>query len=169
MKTEALAEQDKAAKPVRDLTVYPPNTLVKLVPRVLPTRSQVKINIFALIQHTAKPPVQLTTGPAPTFLTPGQIIPVQVNSAGTPSSTSIDLDAPSPNHSPSSSALQSLCLHQGVTAESTLIDENLFAPVDNDPFINICAPEPTSEASSFGDASSAESTYVTQTLYHLEK
>nr|GEY82199.1 integrase, catalytic region, zinc finger, CCHC-type, peptidase aspartic, catalytic [Tanacetum cinerariifolium] len=37
MKTEALAEQAKAAKPVRDLTVYPPNTPVKLVPRVLPT------------------------------------------------------------------------------------------------------------------------------------
>nr|GFB73706.1 hypothetical protein [Tanacetum cinerariifolium] len=45
MKTEALAEQDKAAKPVRALTMYPPNTPKKLVPRVLPTKSQVKINI----------------------------------------------------------------------------------------------------------------------------
>nr|GEV96230.1 hypothetical protein [Tanacetum cinerariifolium] len=50
MKIEALKEQDKVAKPVKDLTVYPPNTHVKLVPRVLPTKSQVKINIFALIQ-----------------------------------------------------------------------------------------------------------------------
>nr|GEU46224.1 hypothetical protein [Tanacetum cinerariifolium] len=50
MKIEALAEQAKAAKPVRALIVYPPNTPVKLVPRVLPTKSQVKINIFALIQ-----------------------------------------------------------------------------------------------------------------------
>nr|GEZ30834.1 retrovirus-related Pol polyprotein from transposon TNT 1-94 [Tanacetum cinerariifolium] len=47
----------------------------------------------------------------------------------------------------------------GVTAESTLIDGNLFAPVDNDPFINIFALEPTFEASSSEDASSAESTY----------
>nr|GEV02492.1 putative reverse transcriptase domain-containing protein [Tanacetum cinerariifolium] len=47
-----------------------------------------------------------------------------------------------------------------VAAESTLIDENLFAHVDNDPFINIFAPEPTSKASSSGDASSAESTYI---------
>nr|GEY38040.1 Gag-Pol polyprotein [Tanacetum cinerariifolium] len=31
-------------------------------------------------------------------------------------------------------------------------DENPFAPVDNDPFINIFAPEPTSAASSSGDA-----------------
>ncbi|GKD10347.1 gag-pol polyprotein [Tanacetum coccineum] len=100
-------------------------------------------------------PVQLSTGPAPTFMTPGQIssglvpnpvpvapyvpptnkeleilfqpmfdeyldpprverpvspapaVSVPVNSAGTPSSTTIDQDAPSPSHSPSSSALQS--------------------------------------------------------------
>nr|GEU82772.1 hypothetical protein [Tanacetum cinerariifolium] len=38
MKTEALAEQAKAAKPVRALTVYPPNTPVKLVPRTCKKR-----------------------------------------------------------------------------------------------------------------------------------
>nr|GEZ46688.1 retrovirus-related Pol polyprotein from transposon TNT 1-94 [Tanacetum cinerariifolium] len=57
----------------------------------------------------------------------------------------------------------------GVAAESTLMDENPFAPVDNNFFINIFASEPTSEASSSRDASSAESTYVTQTLHHLRK
>nr|GEU42044.1 integrase, catalytic region, zinc finger, CCHC-type, peptidase aspartic, catalytic [Tanacetum cinerariifolium]GEV28418.1 integrase, catalytic region, zinc finger, CCHC-type, peptidase aspartic, catalytic [Tanacetum cinerariifolium] len=50
MKAEALEEQAKAAKPVKALTVYSPNTLAKLVPGVLPTKTQVKINIFALIQ-----------------------------------------------------------------------------------------------------------------------
>nr|GEV78468.1 retrovirus-related Pol polyprotein from transposon TNT 1-94 [Tanacetum cinerariifolium] len=35
MKTEALTEQAKAAKPVRALTLYPPNTPVKLVPKKL--------------------------------------------------------------------------------------------------------------------------------------
>nr|GEW65272.1 retrotransposon protein, putative, unclassified [Tanacetum cinerariifolium] len=79
-------------------------------------------------------------------------VAVPVNSAGTLSSTAIDQDAPSPSHSPSALALQSPCLHQGVAAESTLIDENLFAPVNNDPFINIFAPEPTSAASSSRDA-----------------
>nr|GEX42317.1 hypothetical protein [Tanacetum cinerariifolium] len=103
----------------------------------------------------------------PVFPTP--VVPVPVNPAGTPSSTSIDQDAPSPSHSPSSLALQSPCLHQGVAAESTLMDENPFAYVDNDPFINIFALEPTFEASSSEDASSAESTYVTQTLHHLRK
>ncbi|GJV72598.1 retrovirus-related pol polyprotein from transposon TNT 1-94 [Tanacetum coccineum] len=162
-------------------------------------------------------PVQLSTGPAPTFLTPGQIssglvpnpvpaapyvpptnkeleilfqpmfdeylepprverpvspapaVSVPVNSAGTPSSTTIDQDAPSPSHSPSSSALQSPSLHQGVAADSTLMEDNPFAPVDNHPFINVFAPEPSSEASSSGDLSSAESPYVSQTLHHLEK
>ncbi|GJS57214.1 retrovirus-related pol polyprotein from transposon TNT 1-94 [Tanacetum coccineum] len=50
MKTEALKEQTTASRPIKALTVYPPNTPATLVPRVLPTKSQVKINIFALIQ-----------------------------------------------------------------------------------------------------------------------
>ncbi|GJR00939.1 retrovirus-related pol polyprotein from transposon TNT 1-94 [Tanacetum coccineum] len=83
-------------------------------------------------------PVQLSTGPAPTFLTPGQIssgleilfqpmfdeymepprverpvspalaVLVPVNLAGTPSSTTIDQEAPSPSHLSSSPAIQSL-------------------------------------------------------------
>ncbi|GJW89758.1 retrovirus-related pol polyprotein from transposon TNT 1-94 [Tanacetum coccineum] len=60
-------------------------------------------------------------------------------------------------------------IHQGVVAESTLMEENPFTPIDNNPFINIFTPEPTSEASSSGDVNSAESTYVTQTLHHLRK
>nr|GEW70723.1 copia protein [Tanacetum cinerariifolium] len=39
-----------------------------------------------------------------------------------------------------------------IAAESALMGENLFALVDNDPFINIFALEPTSEASSSRDA-----------------
>ncbi|GKB95741.1 hypothetical protein Tco_0981878 [Tanacetum coccineum] len=37
-------------KPISKLTVYPPNTPAKLVPRVLPTKSQVKINLYTLTQ-----------------------------------------------------------------------------------------------------------------------
>ncbi|GJQ93874.1 retrovirus-related pol polyprotein from transposon TNT 1-94 [Tanacetum coccineum] len=37
-------------RPLSALTVYPPNTPVKLVPRVLPTKSQVKINLYTLTQ-----------------------------------------------------------------------------------------------------------------------
>ncbi|GJS79377.1 retrovirus-related pol polyprotein from transposon TNT 1-94 [Tanacetum coccineum] len=50
MKVEALKEQTTASRPIKALMVYPPNTPTTLVPRALPTKSQVKINIFALIQ-----------------------------------------------------------------------------------------------------------------------
>ncbi|GKF08288.1 hypothetical protein Tco_0042512 [Tanacetum coccineum] len=113
-------------------------------------------------EYLEPPRVERPVSPAPAAQVP-------VKSTGTPSSTTIDQDAPSPSHSPSSSALQSLSLHQGVAAESTLMEDNPFAPTDNDPFINVFAPEPRSEASSSGDLSSTESPYVSQTLHHLGK
>nr|GFB69913.1 retrovirus-related Pol polyprotein from transposon TNT 1-94 [Tanacetum cinerariifolium] len=79
-----------------------------------------------------------------------QAVQALVNSAGTPSSTTIDQDAPSLSISPSSSALQS---HQVVAAESTFMEDNPVAPVDNNPFINVFAPEPSSSASSSEDIS----------------
>nr|GEX81802.1 retrovirus-related Pol polyprotein from transposon TNT 1-94 [Tanacetum cinerariifolium] len=66
---------------------------------------------------------------APVPVSPAPAVLVPVNSASTPSSTTIDQDAPSPSRSPSSSALQSPCLHQGIAIESTLMDENPFAPI----------------------------------------
>ncbi|GKA89473.1 retrovirus-related pol polyprotein from transposon TNT 1-94, partial [Tanacetum coccineum] len=78
-------------------------------------------------------------------------VSVLVTSASTPSSTTIDQDVPSPSHLLSSSALQCLSLHQGVAAKSTLMENNPFAHVDNDPFINVFSPEPSFEASSSGD------------------
>ncbi|GJS62502.1 retrovirus-related pol polyprotein from transposon TNT 1-94 [Tanacetum coccineum] len=189
---------------------------LQMTAKILENYNQQLILEYLLLTEQMAP-VQLSTGPAPTFLTPGQIssglvpnpvpaapyvpptnkeleilfqpmfdeyleptrverpvspapaVSVSVTSAGTPSSTTIDQDAPSPSHSPSSSALQSPSLHQGVAAESTLMEDNPFPPVDNDPFVNVFAPEPSSEASSSGDLSSAESPYVTQTLHHLGK
>nr|GEW88220.1 retrovirus-related Pol polyprotein from transposon TNT 1-94 [Tanacetum cinerariifolium] len=76
---------------------------------------------------------------------------VLVNSVGTPSSTTIDQDAPSPSHSPSSSIIQSPNSHKGVIAGSTTIKDNPFAHVDNDPFVKVFALEPTSKASSSED------------------
>ncbi|GJW23733.1 retrovirus-related pol polyprotein from transposon TNT 1-94 [Tanacetum coccineum] len=65
---------------------------------------------------------------------PALAVLVPVNSAGTPSSTTIDQDAPSPSHSSLSSELQSPSSHQGVAAGSTIIEDNPFALVDNNPF-----------------------------------
>ncbi|GJZ33883.1 retrovirus-related pol polyprotein from transposon TNT 1-94 [Tanacetum coccineum] len=41
MKAEALKEQTTASRPIKALMVYPPNTPATLVPRVLPTKSQI--------------------------------------------------------------------------------------------------------------------------------
>ncbi|GJT34712.1 hypothetical protein Tco_0925131 [Tanacetum coccineum] len=90
------------------------------------------------------------------LVSPALAVSVPVNSASTPSSTTIDQDAPSLSHSLSSSAFQSLSLHTGIAADSSLMEDNPFAHVDNHPFINVFAPEPSSEASSSGDLSSPE-------------
>nr|GEW26138.1 hypothetical protein [Tanacetum cinerariifolium] len=50
LKSEALKEQTKVSRPIKAFTVYPPNTPAALVPKALPTKSQVKILIFTLIQ-----------------------------------------------------------------------------------------------------------------------
>ncbi|GJX00741.1 retrovirus-related pol polyprotein from transposon TNT 1-94 [Tanacetum coccineum] len=100
---------------------------VPAAPYVPPTNKELEILFQPMFDEYLEPPrVERSVSPAPT-------VPVPVNSAGTPSSTTIDQDAPSPSHSPSSLALQSL------------------------------------RPSSSGDVSLAESTYVTQTLHHPQK
>ncbi|GKC77700.1 hypothetical protein Tco_1128474 [Tanacetum coccineum] len=108
--------------------------LFPAAPYVPPTNKELEILFQPMFDEYLEPPrVERPVSPALAVLVP-------VNSAGTPSSTTIDQDAPSLSHSPSSSALQSPSLQQGVP-----------------------------EASSFGDVSSAESTHVTQTHHHLGK
>ncbi|GKF13051.1 hypothetical protein Tco_0050977, partial [Tanacetum coccineum] len=54
MIAKALKEQTPASRPIKALTVYPPNTPATLIPRVLLIKIQVKINIFKLIQLFSK-------------------------------------------------------------------------------------------------------------------
>nr|GEW03909.1 integrase, catalytic region, zinc finger, CCHC-type, peptidase aspartic, catalytic [Tanacetum cinerariifolium] len=139
-----------------------PNS-VPVTPCVPPTKKDLEILFQPMFDEYLKPPrVERPVSTA-------SVVQVPVNSAGTPSSTTIDQDAPSPSHSPSSSALQSPSQRQGVAAESTLMEDNPVAPIDNNPFINVFALEPSSDASSSRDVSSAKSTYVSQTLHHLGK
>ncbi|GJU11774.1 putative reverse transcriptase domain-containing protein [Tanacetum coccineum] len=141
----------------------------------------IHIQFDKLIEQMA--PVQLSTGPAPTFLTPGQIssglVPNPVPAAPYVPPTNKELEIlfqpmfdeyMEPHHverpvSPAPAVLVPVNL----AAESTIREDNPFPPVDNDPFVNVFALEPSSEASSSGDLSSTESPYVTQTLYHLGK
>nr|GEU76005.1 putative ribonuclease H-like domain-containing protein [Tanacetum cinerariifolium] len=71
------------------------------------------------------------------LVSPATIVPILIDSASTPSSTTIDQDTPSLSHLPSSSTLQSPCSNHGVAAGSTIVEDNPFALVDNDPFVNI--------------------------------
>ncbi|GJZ41877.1 retrovirus-related pol polyprotein from transposon TNT 1-94 [Tanacetum coccineum] len=118
---------------------------VLAAPYVPPTNKELEILIQSMFDEYLEPPR------VERLVSHTLVVPVLVNSAGTHSSTTIDQDAPSPSHSPSSLALQSPSLQQGIVARSTIIADNPFAPIDN------MIP------------SSAESTYVTQTHHHLGK
>ncbi|GJW25994.1 hypothetical protein Tco_0039805 [Tanacetum coccineum] len=62
-----------ASRPIKALTVYPPNTPTTLAPRVLPTKNQMKINIFALIQLFSEFEKTCKKRIAPTGLTEGEM------------------------------------------------------------------------------------------------
>nr|GEV11202.1 retrovirus-related Pol polyprotein from transposon TNT 1-94 [Tanacetum cinerariifolium] len=128
---------------------------VKLIKaKILENYNQQLILEYSLVMYQAGKPMfdeYLEPPRVERLVSPALAVQAPVNSAGTPSSTTIDQDAPSLNISPSTSALQSHSLHQGVAAESTLMKDNLVAPVDNNPFINVFASEPSSDASSSGD------------------
>ncbi|GJQ93943.1 putative ribonuclease H-like domain-containing protein [Tanacetum coccineum] len=57
----------------------------------------------------------------------------------------------------------------GIAVGSTIIEDNPFAHVDNNPFVNVFALEPSSEASSSRDVSSADSTHICQPHHRLGK
>nr|GEV81097.1 hypothetical protein [Tanacetum cinerariifolium] len=85
-------------------------------------------------------PMHISTGPEPILLTPGQI-------TDTPSSKTIDLDAPLTSYSSSSSVVKPPITHQGVAAGPTIKD-NPFAQTKNDLFVNVFSAEPSSDESS---------------------
>nr|GFC81702.1 hypothetical protein [Tanacetum cinerariifolium] len=72
MKVEALKEQTTASRSIKALTVYPQNISATLVPRVLPTKIQVKINIFTLTQLFSKFDKTCKKRITPTRLTEGE-------------------------------------------------------------------------------------------------
>nr|GEZ30790.1 copia protein [Tanacetum cinerariifolium] len=128
----------------------------------------------------------LVRGPAPIFLTPGQIssglVPnlVPATPYALPTNKELEilfqpmfdeyLDPPRADRlGIPAQAVQPPVSSTGVVAEPYFMEDHNVAPVDNNPFVNVFAPEPHSEASSSGDISSNESPYVSQTLHHLNK
>ncbi|GKB92269.1 retrovirus-related pol polyprotein from transposon TNT 1-94, partial [Tanacetum coccineum] len=123
--------------------------------------------IYVQFNELSEPmaPMQLSTGLAPTFLTPGQIssglVPNLVPAAPYVPPTNKELEIlfqpmfdeylETPYVERPVSPAPVVPVPVNSAAESTIMEHNLLAPVDNDPFINVLAPEPSSEASSFED------------------
>nr|GEX97771.1 retrovirus-related Pol polyprotein from transposon TNT 1-94 [Tanacetum cinerariifolium] len=116
--------------------------LVPVTPYAPPINKELDILFQPMFDEYLEPPR------AERSISPTQAEQAPVNSAGTPSSTTIDQDAPTPSISLSSSALQSLCLHQGVAAEPNYMEDHTIAPVDNNPFVNVFAPSVLSKVKS---------------------
>ncbi|GKA63056.1 hypothetical protein Tco_0762575, partial [Tanacetum coccineum] len=123
-------------------------------PYVPPTNKELEILFQPMFDDYFEP---YTVGrPVP----PAPAAQVLVNPIDLSVSILVDQDAPSGNHSPSSSNQQSSLVHHGVAADHSL-EVNPFAPADNEPFVNIFAPDPSSEASSSEEISIAESNQFT--------
>nr|GEW94985.1 hypothetical protein [Tanacetum cinerariifolium] len=139
-----------------------PMAPVYITPYVPPTNKYLEILFQLMFDEYFKPPcVERPVPPAPAFQVP-------VVSAGTPSFITIDQDAPSISYSLSSSVVQAPIIHQGVAAGPT-IKYNHFAQTKNDSFVNVFAPENSSDESSSRDVSSVESTQVVYPYTHLRK
>ncbi|GJT68164.1 retrovirus-related pol polyprotein from transposon TNT 1-94 [Tanacetum coccineum] len=72
-------------------------------------------------------------------------VPPLVIPTGPSVSISFDHDAPSGSHSPSSLAHQSSSVHYSVATEHSF-EVNPFAATEHEPFVNVFAPDPNSEA-----------------------
>ncbi|GKE33455.1 retrovirus-related pol polyprotein from transposon TNT 1-94 [Tanacetum coccineum] len=135
---------------------------IPTVPYVPPTNKDLEILFQPMFDEYFEPPrVERPVPPAPSALVP-------VISTGTSSSITIDQDAPSTSHSPSSLEVQPPISHQDAAA-GPILEDDPFAQADNDPFVNVFAPEPSSEESSSRDICSAESNQVIQPHNHLIK
>ncbi|GJW42199.1 hypothetical protein Tco_0070998 [Tanacetum coccineum] len=132
------------------------------IPCVPPTNKELEILFQPMFDEYFKPSsVDRHVPPAPAAQVP-------VNSTGPSVSISVDQDAPSGSHSPSSLDHQSSFVHHGVAAGHSF-EVNPLAPANNEPFVNIFAPDLSSEASSSGEITIAESNQSIQPHDHLRK
>ncbi|GKE69774.1 hypothetical protein Tco_1527846, partial [Tanacetum coccineum] len=126
-------------------------------------------------------PVHISTGPYPILLTPRQISsglvpdPVLATPYVPPTNQDLEIlfqpmfdeyfEPPGVERPvPLASVVQVLVVSVGVAAGPT-IEDNPLAQAGNDPFVNVFAPEPSSNESSYGDVSSAESCSPTQSSW----
>ncbi|GJW32971.1 putative ribonuclease H-like domain-containing protein [Tanacetum coccineum] len=137
-------------------------TSAPAIPYVPPTNKELEL----LFQPMFDEYFETTTGdpqmpPIPSAQAPA--IPT-----GPSVSISFDRDASSGSHSPSSSAHQSSLVHHGVATEHSF-EVNPFTATEYEPFVNVFAPDPNSEASSSGTITITTPNQSTQPHEHLRK
>ncbi|GKE14933.1 putative ribonuclease H-like domain-containing protein, partial [Tanacetum coccineum] len=119
----------------------PPST-----PYVPPSRTDWDILFQPLFDELLNPSPSIDP-PAPEVIAPNAevLAPEPADSNGSPSSTTVDQDAPSPSNSQTSLETQSLVFSMDVEEENHDLD---VAHMNNDPFFGIPIPEYDSESSS---------------------
>ncbi|GKD92519.1 retrovirus-related pol polyprotein from transposon TNT 1-94 [Tanacetum coccineum] len=132
------------------------------IPYVPPTNKELKLLFQPMFDEYFETPMgDHQVPPVPAAQAP-------VNPIGPSVSISFDQDAPSGSHLISSMDHQSSSVHIGVAAEHS-VEVNPFASANPEPFVNVFAPEPSSEASSSGVISIAKPNHSTQPHEHLRK
>ncbi|GKD43224.1 integrase, catalytic region, zinc finger, CCHC-type containing protein [Tanacetum coccineum] len=122
----------------------PPSTLF-----VPPSRTDWDLLFQPLFDELLNPPPSVDQ-PAPEVIAPiaEVVAPEPAASTGSPSSTTIDQDVPSPSNSQTTPETQSPVISNDVEEENHDLD---VAHMNNDPFFGIPIPENVSEASSSSD------------------
>ncbi|GJT43452.1 hypothetical protein Tco_0952167 [Tanacetum coccineum] len=147
------------AGPISSRLVPNPTSLTPYVP---PTYKELEILFQPMFDEYFEPPTVDCLVP---LVPAAQVL---VNPSSPSVSISVDQDASLGNHSPSSSDHQSSLVHYGVAVDH-YFEVNPFAPANHEPFVNVFAPDLSSEASSSGEISIAESNHSTQPHEHLQK
>ncbi|GKD87986.1 retrovirus-related pol polyprotein from transposon TNT 1-94, partial [Tanacetum coccineum] len=122
----------------------PPSTLF-----VPPSRTDWDLLFQPLFDELLKTPPSVDQ-PAPKVIAPiaEVVAPEPAASTGSPTSTTVDQDAPSPSNSQTTPKTQSPAISNNVEEENHNLDA---AHMNNDPFFGIPIPENVSEASSSSD------------------
>ncbi|GJV42918.1 retrovirus-related pol polyprotein from transposon TNT 1-94 [Tanacetum coccineum] len=122
----------------------PPST-----PFVPPSRTDWDLLFQPLFDELLNPPSSVDC-PAPEVIAPiaEVVAPEPAASTGSPSSTTVDQDAPSPSNSQTTPETQSPVIPNDVEEDNHDLD---VAHMNNDPFFGIPIPENDSEASSSSD------------------
>ncbi|GJS72581.1 retrovirus-related pol polyprotein from transposon TNT 1-94 [Tanacetum coccineum] len=131
------------------------------IPYVPPTNKELEMLFQPMFDEYFNPP-GIRQDPIPN-VAQDPVIPT-----GPSVSISIDLDAPSGSHISSPLDHHSSSVHHGVAGEQ-YAEVNPFAAADPEPFVNVFALDPTSEASSSGEIMMPEPNQSTQPHEHIRK